>query len=205
MRDDSSRKWPVSKARSKGKGAKNKGARWGFYSDVQIRDERFLSDEEPFEMCSCKQRIQALVKNKITTINCARFNSNSNEILSTSNPEQFGYCNLILKIEAKKDLSKARGYNLDVTGQLPLLAIEVQKSVVSAGNVKVVNAFNLATKRLYSEVVSGVPERFTFRKDLGGNDNVTTTVKSVGKFGPGNVNVNKEGIITSLDEMVGMP
>ena len=187
---------------------KNKWARWGFYSDAQIRDERFLSDEEPVEMYSCKQQRQVYVNNKITTVNCARFNnfSNSNEILSTSNPEQIDYCNLILKIEAAKDLSKVRGYNLDVTEQLPLLVREEQKCVVSAENiVKVVNAFNLATNRLYSEVVSGVPERFTFRKDLGGNDNVTTTVESVDKFGPGNVNVNKGGIMTSLDEMIGMP
>lgn len=229
VRDDSPWKRPGSKAQFKDKGAKNKGARWGFYSDAQIRDEQFLLDEEPVEMCPCEQRRQSFAKNKITIMNCAQFKmcKNANETLSTSNLKAHLLngrmcfeCSVSdsehsINIEADTTLSIVHGCKVDVTEDLPLYARKKEEFVVSADinvetqqGVNSVNDFNLGTKLLCSDVVSGMPEYFTARKEDGEIDNATTPVspvESVNKFSPGNVNINQDDTAISLDEMVGMP
>ncbi len=225
VRDDSSWKWPVSKARSKGKGPKNKGTRWGFYSDAQIRDEQFLLDEEPVEMSTYEQRRQFFAKNKITIMYCAQFNMcrNLNEALFSSNLEahllnrkaclerNVSDSGNLTNNKVETTLNKVHGFKLDVTEKLPLHAREeisflsADINVETQHGVNTLNDFNLGTKRLYSEVVRGMPEYSTARKEVGGNVNATTPVESVEIFGPGNVNINQEHNAISLVEMVGMP
>lgn len=120
---------------------------------------------------------------------------------------QLGHSQSIIEVETKVHDDKLVG-----TEQLPPLAREGKIFIPSADrNVEThqgmnsVYDFNLVTKRLYSEVVSGVPELITLRRGVGGKDSITTSVECVDKFGLGNVNINKEGIPTSLDAMVGMP
>lgn len=209
-------------ARFKGKGAKNKGSRWGFYSDAQIREVRILLDQEPVEMCSCEQRRQFLPQTKITIVNCARFNMcrNSNETFSASyveahllngrtcfernvNDSKLLERSHLIDTEADATLREVHDYKVDVTEDFPLHTREEEKVVLSADtNLNSVNEFNFCPKRLYSEVVSGMPEYFTVRKEVGEIDNSTTPVD---KFGPGTVNINQKDTAFSLDEMVGLP